>query len=167
MRKNVFIRIVNRSLHLFAMFLPGSKTIRPFLHRIRGVTIHGSVFIGDQVYIENEYPECVEIGEETQIGIRSMIIAHFRGPGKIIIGKKVWIGPNCVISTSMGRTLTIGDRAVIGASSVVTSDVPAGIFVCSERAKPVAKVTVPWTEDTSYEDMIRGLVPLRTEKEKR
>lgn len=149
------------------MFAPaGGFKFRPFLHKLRGVKIHGNVFIGEQVYIENEYPECVEIGDEAQIGIRTIIIAHFRGPGKIVIGKKVWIGPNCVISTSVGRTLTIGDGAVIGASSVVTSDVPPGIFVSPEKAQPIAKATIPWTEKTAYKDFIKGLVPLRKAKVK-
>ena len=110
-------------------------------------------------------PEYVEIGDETQIGIRSIIIAHFRKPGKVVIGKKVWIGPNCVISTSEGQTLIIGDEAVIGASSVITSDVPPGIFMCAEHAKPVARVSVPWTETIPYKKSIRGLVPLRKNKE--
>ncbi len=166
MKKNLFYNITNRILQLLAMFLPGARSVRPFLHRLRGVTIHGHIFIGDQVYIENEYPECVEIGNETQIGIRTIIIAHFRGPGRIVIGEKVWIGPNCVISTSVGRSLTIGDGAVIGASSVVTTDIPPGIFVSSERAQPIAKATIPWTEKTAYKDFIKGLVPLRKGKNK-
>ena len=44
-----------------ARFLPGSTSLRPFLHKLRGVRIQGDVFIGDDVYIENEYPECIEI----------------------------------------------------------------------------------------------------------
>jgi len=161
MNKSIFKRGMNRIFHMMARFLPGSRNVRPFLHRLRGVVVHGKIFIGDQVYIDNEFPECVEIGDETQIGIRSIIIAHFREPGRVVIGKKVWIGPNCVISTSEGQTLTIGDGAVIGASSVITSDVPPGIFMCTEHAKPIAKVFVPWIETTAYKDLMRGLVPLR------
>lgn len=163
----MFKRFLCRILHILAMFIPaGGFKFRHSLHKLRGVKIHGNIFIGEQVYIENEYPECVEIGEKTQIGVRIIIVAHFRGHGKIVIGKKVWIGPNYVISTSNGRTLTIGDGAVIGASSVVTSDVPPGIFVSPEKAQPIAKVNVPWTEKTSYEELIRNLVPLRREGNK-
>ena len=67
-----------------ARFLPGATTLRPFLHKLRGVKIYGKVFIGDDVYIENEHPECVEIHEGVQIVLRTNIIAHFRGTGKII-----------------------------------------------------------------------------------
>lgn len=163
-KKSIFRRFLNRPLHLLAMFLPGSTTIRPFLHRLRGVKIEAGVFIGDQVYIENEYPECVEIGQETQISIRSIIIAHFRGSGKVVIGKRVWIGPNCVITTSGDHVLRIGDGAVIGALSVVSSDVPAGTFVSGERARPIARATLPWTTYVDYGDLLRSLIPLRKGK---
>jgi acetyltransferase-like isoleucine patch superfamily enzyme len=166
MKKCMYKGFLNRIYQILAMYLPGANTVRPFLHRLRGVIIHGRIFIAEQVYIENEYPECVEIGNETQIGIRTIIIAHFRGPGKIVIGEKVWIGPNCVISTSVGRTLTIGAGAVVGASSVVTSDIPPGIFVAPQSAQPIAKATIPWTGKTAYKDFIKGLIPLRKGKNK-
>lgn len=161
MKKNIIRRVSNRILHLLARYLPGATSIRPALHRMRGVQIHGSVFIGDDVYIENEYPERVEIHDEAQIGLRSSIIAHIRGPGKIIIGKKVWIGANCVIACSPGRTLTIGEGSVIGALSILTADVPPYTLCAPTKTEAVAKVTVPLTQDTSYEHFVRGLVPFR------
>jgi hypothetical protein len=51
MKKNLFVRIINRILHLMARNLPGSMTVRPFLHRLRGVKIQKNVWIGDDVYI--------------------------------------------------------------------------------------------------------------------
>ncbi|MEE9572729.1 MAG: hypothetical protein V3W20_06775 [Candidatus Neomarinimicrobiota bacterium] len=92
MKINIFRRLFNRTLHILAMNLPGLCNLRSFLHRLRGVKIHGNVAIGDQVYIENEYPECVEIGDGSAIGLRSTIIAHHRGQGRVVIGKNVWIG---------------------------------------------------------------------------
>jgi len=66
MHKSLLRRMINRILHLIAQFAPGSTSFQPFLHKLRGVTIHGRVFIGDQVYLENEYPEMVEIHEGFQ-----------------------------------------------------------------------------------------------------
>ena len=160
MKKSIFRRILNRFLHLLARFLPGAKTVRPFLHRLRGVKIHGKVFIGEEVYIESEYPECVEIQEGAMITLRSIILAHIRGPGKVIIGKKVFIGANSVIATTVGRTLTIGEGSVIGASSVVTSDIPPYTYCISAKIKPMAKVTVPLTGKTDYDTFKKGLKPL-------
>ena len=161
MKKSIFRRIFNRILHLLARFLPGATSIRPFLHRLRGVQIHGSVFIGDDVYLENEHPESVEIHDGAQIGLRSTIIAHIRGPGKILIGKKAWIGANCVIACSPGRTLTIGECSAIGALSVVTADIPPHTLCVPSKTEAIAKVTVPLAQATSYEQFVRGLVPLR------
>lgn len=152
--------IFNRIVHLFARFSPGASTIRPFLHKLRGVKIYGNIFIGDDVYIENEYPECVEIHDEAQIALRTTITAHFRGSGKVIISKKVWIGTGCVIAAAVSQTLTIGEGAAIGAGSVVTKDVPPFTFVGGVPAKPIAKITKPMTLSTSFDEFKKGLIPI-------
>ena len=153
-------RICNRLLHQLARVLPGATSLRPFLHRLRGVKIHGNVFIGDEVYLENEYPECVEIHSGVQIGLRTTIIAHTRGPGKIVFGKGAFVGANCVIAAPSGKTLTIGEGAVLAVASVVTSDIPPFVFYGGEKAKPIARVTVPLIAETGYEQFVRGLRPL-------
>lgn len=160
MHKSFPRRVSNRILHIMAQFAPGATSFRPFLHKLRGVKIHGTVFIGDQVYLENEYPEMVEIHNGVQIVLRSIIMCHFRGPGKVVIEPNVWIGPNCVITAPTGRTLTVGEGSVVAASSVVTHDIPRFVFVGGSPAKLIARVTVPMTLSTSYEEFKRGLVPL-------
>jgi serine acetyltransferase len=159
--KSLLKRASNRVLHLIARMAPGAMSLRPFLHRLRGMKIGDKVFIGEDVYLENEYPERVEIQEGVQVGLRSTIIAHTRGPSKIIIEKNAFIGASCIIAVSPGKTLTIGEGAVIGVGSCITTDVPAGIFYAGEKAKPIAKATVPLTTDTSYLQFIRGLRPLQ------
>jgi acetyltransferase-like isoleucine patch superfamily enzyme len=144
-----------------ARFGPGATTLRPFLHKLRGVKIYGKVFIGDDVYLENAHPECVEIHEGAQIVLRTNIIAHFRGTGKIIIGKNVWIGMCCNIAASVGQTLNIGEGSVIGMGSIVTRDVPPFTFVVGSPAKPKYKVTVPMLVDTRMEDFRKGLIPIK------
>ena len=160
MHKSLLRRAANRILHLIAQFAPGCTTLRPFLHKLRGVKIHGTIFIGDQVYLENEYPEMVEIHDGVQIVLRTIIMCHFRGTGKIVIEPNVWIGPNCVITAPTGRTLTIGEGAMVAASSVVTRDVPKHTFVGGSPAKPIARMTVPMTLHTTYADFKKGLSSL-------
>lgn len=160
MHKSLLRRMMNRVLHLVAQFAPGATTFRPFLHKMRGVKIHGTVFIGDQVYLENEYPDAIELHDGVQLALRSIIMCHLRGAGKVVIEPNVWIGANCVVSTPAGRTLTIGKGSVVAASSVVTRDVPPFTFVGGSPAKPIARVTVPMTLETSYEDFKEGLKPL-------
>ena len=161
MKRTLLRRMFNRILHLMARFLPGSTNLRPFLHRLRGVKIHGNIFIGDDVYLENEYPECVEIHDGALIGLRSTIIAHSRGPGKIIIEKNAVITVGCTIICSSGQSLTIGEGSVISAGSVVANDIPSYTLCAGPRIKAMAKVTVPFTLQTSHQDFVHGLRPLR------
>jgi acetyltransferase-like isoleucine patch superfamily enzyme len=157
-------RVSNRGLHVLARFLPGSKTVRPFLHRLRGVKIGKDVFIGDDVYLENEHPEAVEIQDGVHISVRAILLAHTRGCGKIVIEKDAFIGINAVIATSGNKVLRIGEGAVIGAGIVVTRDIPARVFIASETPKPIASVGVPLTKAETVEDFVRGLSPFRPAK---
>jgi acetyltransferase-like isoleucine patch superfamily enzyme len=158
--KSVIRRVINRLLGKLARSAPGSTTIRPLLHRWRGVEVDGTIFIGEDVYLENEYPEQVTIGSGAQIGLRSIIIAHTREVGRVVIGRDVFIGASCVIIAQGGAVLTIGDGAVIAAGTVVASDVPAATLIAAERAVPRARVTVPLRIGTDYKTFRKGLRPL-------
>ena len=166
MNKNIFRRVCNRLLHTLARRLPGATTLRPALHRLRGAKIGRGVFIAEEVYFENEYPEAVEIHDGVQISLRVILLAHTRGPGKLIIEKNVYLGPNVVIATTSGRTLKIGAGAVIGAGVVVTGDVAPQMFVPAAPARAVARATVPLATADRMEDFVRGLVPLKSPAKK-
>lgn len=160
MKKSFVRRSANRTLALIARFAPGGTTLRPLLHKLRGVRITGRVFIGDDVYLENEYPECIELQDGAQVFVRSILLAHTRGLGRIIVGKNAMIGANSVLTATAGATLTIGEGAVVTASSVVNSSVQPHILIGCQKAKPLAKVTIPFSLDTSYQEFLRGLRPL-------
>ena len=81
MKKSFARGALNRTLGMLARFLPGATSIRPVIHKLRGVKIKGRIFIGDDVYIENEYPEQVEIEDGAQIMVRCTILAHTRDSG--------------------------------------------------------------------------------------
>lgn len=160
MKKNFLRRVSNRILHLIARFGPGLSTVRPFLHRLRGVRIEGTVFIAEEVFLENEYPELIELHDGAQLNFRSMVICHFRGVGKVIIEKNAWVGPGCIVAVQPGKTLTIGEGSLVAAGSVVLRDIPSFTFVGGVPAKPIAKITVPMTVTTPYHVFKEGLVPL-------
>ena len=167
MKKSFTRRAANRMLALIARFAPGATSLRPRLHRLRGVQITGKVFIGDDVYLENEYPDRIEIHDGAQICLRSILIAHTRGPGRIVIGKDVFVGAGSLLSAAVGETLTIGEGAVIVAGSVVTSSVPAHTLFGNQKAKPLGKVTIPFTMETSYRKFLSGIRPLDKESKKK
>jgi len=161
MEKSTLRRVSNRVLGMLARFAPGAESVRPFLHKLRGVRITGHVFIGDDVYLENEHPDCIEIQDGVQICLRCILIAHTRGPGRIVIEKDAFLGANSVVHASPGTTLTIGEGAVITASSTIASNVPPHTLVGNEKAKPIARATVPLTMETPYDRFLAGLRPLK------
>lgn len=160
MSKPILRRVCNRLFHYCARFGPGATTLRPFFHRARGVRIGQEVFIGDDVYLDNEYPECIEIQDRAQINIRAIIIAHTRGPGKVIVEKDAFVGPNSIIACSAGRVLKIGEGSVVGAGAVITKNVPPHIYVAPAPPRPLARVGVPLTTADSIESFRAGLRPL-------
>lgn len=85
----------------------------------------------------------ITIGDRTQIGPSVQIYAadHPLDPAlrranlengrPVRIGANVWIGGGAIILPG----ITIGDDAVIGAGSIVTRDVPAGVKVVGNPAR--------------------------------
>jgi serine acetyltransferase len=157
-------RVANRILHLLARFAPGATSLRPWLHRMRGVRVGAGVFIGEDVYVDNEHPEAIEIGERVQISIRAVIIAHTRGAGRVIIGKEAFVGPGAILVCGANRVLKIGEGAVIGAGSVVTRSVPPRLYVAPAAPQPMARVRVPLPAAKTMDEFAAGLEPLPQQK---
>jgi acetyltransferase-like isoleucine patch superfamily enzyme len=77
------------------------------------------------------YPEDIIIEEGVTLTTRCIIVTHFvevddnqrrhYSRGRVIIKRNAYIGANTVIC----KPVTIGEGAIIGASSVVTKDIPA------------------------------------------
>jgi acetyltransferase-like isoleucine patch superfamily enzyme len=128
------------------------------------VRIGKNVFIGDDVYLENEYPERVEIQDGAQISVRATILAHTMGPGDVIIERDAAIGPHAIVAAAGGRVLRIGEGAVIGMGCVITRDVKARTFINGEFGKAVAEVRIPLPKAGRIEEFTRGLVPIKAKE---
>jgi len=61
------------------------------------------------------------------------------GEKPVRIGDDAWIGANSIIL----RGVTIGARAVVGAGSVVTEDVPEGCIVAGNPARIIRRIDEP------------------------
>ncbi|MGH6891311.1 MAG: acyltransferase [Dongiaceae bacterium] len=145
---------------MIVRFTPGATTFRPFLHRARGVKIGKGVFIADDVYIDGEYPEMVEIQEGAAVSIRATIIAHNKGPGRVIIEKGALIGPQAVVLCSSGKILRIGEGAVVGAGCVVSRNVPARTVLIPAPNQVAGHAMVSLVAAETIEEFWAGLRPL-------
>jgi acetyltransferase-like isoleucine patch superfamily enzyme len=56
--------------------------------------------------------------------------------GPVKIGDNCWFGTNCVVTGGV----TIGERTVVGANSVVTRDLPAGVIAAGAPAKVIREI---------------------------
>jgi maltose O-acetyltransferase len=54
----------------------------------------------------------------------------------VIIGDDVWIGGSAIICPGV----SIGEKCVIGAGSVVTKDIPAGVFAAGNPCKVIREL---------------------------
>ena len=91
----------------------------------------------------------ITIGENAFIGpgtclscVSHALVAEERQKGicvsrPITLEKDVWIGANCSILGGV----TIGEGSIIGAGSVVTKDIPAGVVAVGNPCRVLRKVT--------------------------
>jgi acetyltransferase-like isoleucine patch superfamily enzyme len=152
---------LNSLLHFLARVLPGGFSLRPFLHRLRGVKIGEDVWIGDDVYLDEDFPGAIEIQDNAAIATRCTLIAHTKGVGKIIIEKGAAIGAGSVIACGFGQKLTVGEGAVVSAGSTVLNDIPPFTLCGPPRIKAYGRVTVPFREAETFEQFRRGVQPIR------
>lgn len=126
--------------------IDNSFTLFPPFYTDFGKNIH----IGKNVFINAgckfQDQGGIEIGDGALIG-HNVVMATLnhaedpsdRGsmiPGKVTLGKNVWIGSNATILAGT----TIGDGAIIVAGAVVTKDVPANTVVGGVPAKVIKEI---------------------------
>ena len=124
---------------------------------VRTVTPTSRIQLGDRVGLSNSVivaGNSIEIGEDTILGSGVMILDndfHVMGTGfswvsecstnskPIKIGRGCFIGARSIIL----KGVTLGDRVVIGAGSVVTKDVPAHSIAAGNPARVVGTIPNP------------------------
>ena len=95
-----------------------------------GVEVEDHVFIGHGVtFINDRYPRAVNDRGELQT-------SEDWKPIGTIVRRGASIGSGSTILCGV----QIGEHAVVGAGSVVTGDVPAGVIVAGNPARPLRKI---------------------------
>jgi len=115
------------------------------------LTLRDRVGISSSVIVAGN---SIEIGEDTILGAGSMVLDNdFHAPGMgfswlteysknskpVKIGRGCFIGARSIIL----KGVTLGDRVVIGAGSVVTKDVPAYSIAAGNPASVVGTIATP------------------------
>lgn len=166
LRDSPLAGLKNRLLQWIALYAPGFKSTRVWLHRLRGVSIGDNVSIGLSALIETAYPSLVVIGNNVSIGMRAIIIAHLRDSTThataareptVRIEDDVYIGPGVIVLPHV----TIGHGAVVSAGSVVSSSIPPGTLARGNPARPIARCGVSLGGGVSYEEFLRHLTPIK------
>jgi len=140
--------IVGLELHDDVRLYPGCRLVIDHAGPQSGIVLEERVAINFNAYIEGSGG--VRIKKRTIIGPNLMLVSSshnidpdcpFQASGKTLkpveIGEDAWIGGNVCILAGV----RVGDRAVVGAGSVVTKDVPPGTLVAGNPARIVRSVT--------------------------
>ncbi len=142
----------DEALRLFHDLVPGAGEgieIRPPL----SIDYGERLIIGDRTFINADFMIIgggrVTIGADTLIGPRCAIYtpnhaedldARLEGwelPEPVTIGSNVWLGGSVTLTPGV----TIGDNAIVGAGSVVTRDIPAGVIAVGNPCRPIREIS--------------------------
>ncbi|NBS79651.1 acyltransferase [bacterium] len=124
---------------------------------LRTMTSTARLSLGDRVGLSSSIlvaGNSIEIGEDTILGAGSMVLDndfHALGPGFSWLteysknSKPVKIGRGCFIGARsiILKGVTLGDRVIIGAGSVVTKDIPAYSIAVGNPARTVRTIPNP------------------------
>ncbi len=116
-----------------------------------GAMEDGELIIGDNVFVNQGCSivayRRISIGDNCLIGDFTSIMdtdSHELGPGMgvktgaVEVGQNVYIGRNCILLPGV----SVGDNSVIGAGSIVTTDVPPSCVVAGNPAKQIRTLPV-------------------------
>jgi len=109
----------------------------------RGMRLGKNCWIAHDASLDSSRPDLIAIGDRVIITSGVKILAHDASSrrstgkmtyGQVTIGDDVFIGVSAIILPGV----TIGTGATVGAGSVVTKDVPPGVTLTGNPARPVA-----------------------------
>jgi acetyltransferase-like isoleucine patch superfamily enzyme len=106
-----------------------------FLNRNTMIAANAEVIVGDHTMFANG---CFVGDGEHRYDDPDLPITHqgFTTKGPVRIGANCWFGVNCAVASGV----TVGERCVIGANSVLTKSIPSHTVAAGAPAKPIKDV---------------------------
>jgi acetyltransferase-like isoleucine patch superfamily enzyme len=137
-----------RWLHVVARYAPLPPATRAALHRRRGVVVGSRVFIGTEVFIDDAVPASVTLEDDVTVIAQTTILGHTYYPRHFhrLLGDEatrsdlrttICRGAYLGLRSTILAGVTVGEFAIVGAGSVVTSDVPPYTMVAGAPARVV------------------------------
>jgi len=140
--------VARRWLHVVARYAPLPPATRAALHRRRGVEVGRRVFIGTEVFIDDAVPSSVTLEDDVTVIAQTTILGHTyyprhfhgllgdestRAQQRTVVRRGAYLG----LRSTVLAGVTIGEYSIVGAGSLVTSDVPPYTMVVGVPARVV------------------------------
>ncbi|MBE6208166.1 MAG: acyltransferase [Rikenellaceae bacterium] len=137
---------------ILAPFNP--RLLRPRLLRALGATVGRDVFIGDYVRVDMNHADLIILEDHVHVAAGTRLLCHQRDLSNYCVGDdyaklgyrygKIHLKKGCLIGMDsiVMPHVTIGEGAIVGAGSLVTSDIPAWTVATGRPAKVVRQIPV-------------------------
>ena len=137
---------------LLSPLLP--RMIRPAILRSVGCHVGKDVFIGSKVYIDAGMADMIYIDDHAHVTARTVLLGHKKDLSNYCVGDdyaklpykkgRIHLCKGCLTGTDtiILPGVTIGEGAIVGAGSLVTSDIPAWTIAVGRPAKVIKKIPV-------------------------
>jgi len=155
--KGHFWHRLRSTIFLLPAWFAPHKALRVFFHRLRGVDIGENVEIGYFCIIGHVHPNMIHIGDHAVIAAKATILEHdntyYYTLGQDVAFGEVYIRQNAFlgIGTVVLPGVEIGSHAVVGALSLVTTNVPDYCLAAGIPARLIKKTGMTTHFKTSFE----------------